>query len=326
GYVMSGAAVARLLGEKGVWYSITLLASSLMLTVIAQLLMAYFITYDVRYILQWWYDISGFMVNRNAFALMAMLLLCFLLAWHKKMNHRQAKYWFDRHNLLLAGLIVACMLTQSRVVLILLPLLLIWYYVMGYINIGKLLSSVMVTGAVMILWGLLVPALMKIITGVQAFPIIAYRFGAYAPDRGSYASEIIGDNESDVLRGENWTQAWELFISSPIFGSGLGGFLHHYQEKVIHNVPLWIAAEMGIIGLLLVAPLPMILLYYIFKQGIRLSEQKFILLNCLLVWGAFSMVQDMSFQRIIWYILGLMLAVRITSHSQNITKDKENDA
>ncbi len=322
GYVMSGAAVGRLLGDKGVWYSITLLASALMLTVFAQLLMAYFIDYDVRHILQWWYDISGFMVNRNAFALMAMLLLCFLLA-----RQKQAKNSFERQNLLLAGLIMACVLTQSRVVLILLPLLLIWYYVMGYITIGKLLLSVMVMGAVMILWGLLMPALMKIITGVQGFPIIAYRFGAYAPDRGdTYASEIIGNNESDVLRGENWTNAWELFISSPIFGSGLGGFLHHYQEKVIHNVPLWIATEMGIIGLLLILTLPMILLYYIFKQGVRLSEQKFILLNCLLVWGTFSMVQDMSFQRIIWYILGLMLAVRIISHSQNITKDKENDA
>ena len=42
----------------------------------------------------------------------------------------------------------------------------------------------MVTGGTMILWGLLLPALMKVITGVQAFPIIAYRFRAYAPDRG----------------------------------------------------------------------------------------------------------------------------------------------
>ncbi len=326
GYVMSGVAVGRLLGDKGVWYSITLLASALMLTVLAQLLMAYFIDYDVRYILQWWYDISGFMVNRNAFALMAMLLLCFLLAQNKKMNHRQMLRWFDRQNLLLAGLIVASVLTQSRVVFLLLPLLLIWYYVMGYITIGKLLPSVIVTGGAMILWGLLVPALMKIITGVQAFPIIAYRFGVYAPDRTTHASEIIGNNESDILRAENWANAWELFSNYPIFGSGLGGFLHHYQEKVIHNVPLWIATEMGIIGLLLILPLPIMLLRYIFKQGVRLSEQKFILLNCLLVWGAFSMLQDMSFQRIIWYILGLMLAVRITSHSQNITKDKENDA
>ena len=48
--------------------------------------------------------------------------------------------------------------------------------------------------------------------------------------------------------------------ASPIFGSGLGGFLHHYQEKVIHNVPLWILTEMGIIGLLLILPLAIILL------------------------------------------------------------------
>ena len=127
GYVMSGAAVGRLLGDKGVWYSITLLASALMLTVIAQLVLAYFIAYDVRHILQWWYDISGFMVNRNAFALMAMLLLCFLLA-----RQKQIHYWLEWQNLLLAGLIVACILTQSRVVLFLLPLMLIWYYVMGY--------------------------------------------------------------------------------------------------------------------------------------------------------------------------------------------------
>ncbi|MCH9853567.1 MAG: O-antigen ligase family protein, partial [Alphaproteobacteria bacterium] len=315
GYVMSGAAIGRLLGDKGVWYGITLLASALMLTVIAQLLLAYFIDYDVRHILQWWYDISGFMVNRNAFALMAMLLLCFLLA-----RQKQAKYWFDRNNLLIAGLIVACVLTQSRVVILLLPLLLIWYYIMGYINIGKLLPSVMVTGAVMILWGLLMPLLMKTITGVKAFPIIAYRFGTYAPDRGTYTSKIIGNNESDVLRGTNWMQAWELFTNYPIFGSGLGGFLHHYQAKVIHNVPLWIATEMGIVGLLLIAPLPMMLLYYIFKQGVRLSEQKFILLNCLLVWGTFSLVQDMSFQRIIWYILGMMLAIRLTAEPENSVK------
>ncbi len=119
---------------------------------------------------------------------------------------------------------------------------------------------------------------------------------------------------SDTARRVNLNDAWELFTSYPIFGSGLGGFLHHHQALVIHNVPLWIATEMGIIGLLLILPLPILLLRYIFKQGIRLSEQKFILFNCLLVWGAFSMFQDMSFQRIIWYILGLILAVKLADN------------
>ena len=308
-YIMSGAAIARLLGSEGIWRTINLLATTLMLTVMGQLLIAYFTDYEVRFILQWWYDISGFMVNRNAFALLAMLLLCFLLARQTKANH-----WLNQQNLLVAGLIMACVLTQSRVVFFVLPLLLILYYMMGYINIGKLAPAVMITGGVMVAWGLLMPALMKFITGVQAFPIIAYRYGTYAPDRGSYASDIIGDNESDVLRSENWTQAWELFQNYPIFGAGLGGFLHHYQAKVIHNVPLWIMAEMGVVGLLIILPLPIILLRYIFKQGIKLSDEKFVLLNCLIVWGAFSMVQDMSFQRIIWYILGLMLATTLVGN------------
>ncbi len=136
GYVMSGAAVARLLGDKGVWYSIRLLASALLLTVLAQLVLAYWIPIKSRWLFNWYYDVKGFMIDRNAFAFMAMLLLCFLLARQKKV-----KDWFEWQNLLVAGLIVACILTQSRVVILLLPLMLIWYYVMGTINIGKLLPA-----------------------------------------------------------------------------------------------------------------------------------------------------------------------------------------
>jgi O-antigen ligase len=51
-------------------------------------------------------------------------------------------------------------------------------------------------------------------------------------------------------------QGWALFVSHPIFGAGLGAYVGLAPSQYPHNIPLEVAGEMGLIGvLILLAPL-----------------------------------------------------------------------
>lgn len=49
--------------------------------------------------------------------------------------------------------------------------------------------------------------------------------------------------------------ALPMFAQSPIFGIGLGVFAERYVQNIIHNTPVWILTEFGLVGLVVFAGL-----------------------------------------------------------------------
>lgn len=110
------------------------------------------------------------------------------------------------------------------------------------------------------------------------------------------------------LRFLTWATGLNFFIESPLLGAGLGASIEKI-DIVIHNLYLWVAGEMGIIGIFLCLPISYAIMTHAFS-GLLKSPSIFqvSLLSFLLVFGAFSLTHDIIYQRILWFGIGYFMA------------------
>jgi len=105
-----------------------------------------------------------------------------------------------------------------------------------------------------------------------------------------------------------WETGLNLFLEAPFLGSGLGASIEKI-ELVIHNLYLWVAGEMGLVGILLCLPITFAIFKEAFSKQInKLSAHYYSFLIFLLAFGAFSLTQDIIYQRIFWFGLGYFMA------------------
>lgn len=108
---------------------------------------------------------------------------------------------------------------------------------------------------------------------------------------------------------------WELFITNPIFGAGLGAFRNlgipssSGVPLIIHSTPLWIMAEMGLVGLVVFAWPALYILFAEFRRKKRDSASQLVVL-CLVAFAVMAMPADMFYQRTFWFLIGAGLAMR----------------
>jgi O-antigen ligase len=103
---------------------------------------------------------------------------------------------------------------------------------------------------------------------------------------------------------------WALFTSHPVFGAGLGAFMESQIRisgpLVIHSTPLWLMAEMGLVGLVAFS-----------WFGWRLAQEALTSRTAagtalLLVTVGFCIMSgphDLLTQRSVWFIAGALLAI-----------------
>ncbi len=127
-----------------------------------------------------------------------------------------------------------------------------------------------------------------------------YIAGGYAP---SNAQRI------DSLKG-----GWDMFMANPLFGAGLGAFIERYMRAsgtalVIYSTPLWLLAELGIVGLFaFVAPLVRVLKYEM--RGAQPQDPaRELLILVLLAFAVVAAFHDMMYQRTFWLLMGAALAL-----------------
>ncbi len=119
---------------------------------------------------------------------------------------------------------------------------------------------------------------------------------------------------------------WRLFIAHPIFGAGLGTFIEGYTRAhgiplVIHSTPLWLAAELGLIGLAAIAiPAIRVLMREFHQREPREPAGNFLIL-ALLAFGTMGLAHDLLYQRAPWLLLGAALARR-TAQRQVPARDE----
>jgi hypothetical protein len=116
----------------------------------------------------------------------------------------------------------------------------------------------------------------------------------------------------EAERVESVRDGLAMFMGSPLLGGGLGGFLAQRAAQgkpalIIHNVPVWILAEMGIVGFTLVGGA-----FGLFVRGLwrRRSHPAarvgFLMLGLFIAGG---MAHDYFYQRSFWFGFGLVVAV-----------------
>jgi O-antigen ligase len=107
--------------------------------------------------------------------------------------------------------------------------------------------------------------------------------------------------------------AWRLFLSSPLIGSGLGYFVEHFPRAngsslIIHSSYLWVLAELGLVGLAVFGASALGLWRSVWRR-VATDDGCQLALLLLAALATMSLVQDMLFQRVTYFILGLALAL-----------------
>jgi len=140
----------------------------------------------------------------------------------------------------------------------------------------------------------------------------------------------LNDASSNAERFKTIYQALDLWYEYPIFGAGLGAFVHTLIESgsqfvVIHSTMIWLLAEFGIVGL----SVWLIIFGIIFTSAWRSSgnsrEWRAKALVLLLVaFTVFQLPHDIFYQRIFWFLIGfLMVSGKINWHRENVRTNRE---
>ena len=120
-------------------------------------------------------------------------------------------------------------------------------------------------------------------------------------------SEIVKINDG---RMGTWLAGLEMARDYPILGGGLGAILEDH-DLMVHNGLIWILAEMGIVGVLLVSPLAVVTIKRIFSGSNLTSDRsKQCILILFVIFSGFALVQDILYQRILWFLFGATMALR----------------
>src|SRR5262249_44737520 len=119
--------------------------------------------------------------------------------------------------------------------------------------------------------------------------------------------------ESDALRWQSTALGLEAWLRHPIFGGGLGTFLLEREiaglpSVVIHNVPVWFLAEMGMVGLTAYIAFVACLVVCGIAALRHPDRQAHGLLVGVAVFVLMGLVHDVFFQRTFWFACGLLLA------------------
>jgi hypothetical protein len=145
------------------------------------------------------------------------------------------------------------------------------------------------------------------------------------PDNFSVNSPL-SEFESNQERWATLLYGFEMWRQSPIFGEGLGVFTARSTQwfghsTVIHNTPLWILAEFGLVGAIVFGWFFLKLWGYSVNVGSSRDElARYALLLLLIVFFVFSQFHEMLFQRIIWLIGGALLGAPLISQNNTTIK------
>lgn len=216
---------------------------------------------------------AGLSQNPNAFAFMLLLASTVVMAMR-----------WPRSMILFGVLLLGIWYSGSRAALMTLPVVLaVALYV-------RSLSWRFLASAVSVAAGLLVV--------VTAIPPLALR--SARPLAG--LSVPVSDNE----RWLTLVGGWEMFLDHPLLGAGLGAYIKDH-DIVIHSVPLWLMAEMGLVGLAIMAA-PIFMIFLTEARRPDKDTAGLILILIITTFAAFGLVHDILYQRGFWLMLGAALA------------------
>lgn len=257
------------------------------------------------------YRLTGLMANRNSYAFFYLFVVTAVTVFSSSGRDKSVFGW-------LAALIwfllpVTAFLNLSRTLWLCLPLL---FTALAFLNPRKVLKVFL---PLLLIGSLLIPALFTHRMTKKSFQV--YRntewLVSYAQDPDDALNQKQIDNSGDGKRLAILKSALEMIKERPFLGSGLGAVLNDPENPliVLDNSPLWIATEMGLVGLagFLAVYICMIMAL---RRGLLQEKREsgeyalsLIALILLLTFGIFSLFHEILYSRFMWFVLGLALAV-----------------
>jgi hypothetical protein len=236
-------------------------------------------------------NIMGFAQNANAFAFQCLMLLGVTLSQQRP------------RPTLIALVLAAIIFTGSRAgigaacVVIATALILapnVWKPIAkGVVGLGVIIGLMLLLG--------MIPALVGHgAIGTESLPTVLGTIRSTAK---------LASSDSDHLRS---TEAGiRMFLAHPIFGAGLGVFIHDWPGKVplvIHSTLLWLLAEFGLVGTLIFL-IPVVRLFVSEAAQFRRNDTAGRLIILLIAaLSSMSLFHELMYQRTFWFLLGLALA------------------
>jgi hypothetical protein len=239
----------------------------------------------------------GFSANKNAYSFQLILAVCAILAARWKSP-----------TLLLGIVFVGIWFAGSRTSVIALPVVLAVAAYMRCLPLRATFSAFVLAIAVIAFIGAF-PELAGYLTATNATPIHINVLTVLSPG-------------SDTERMKSLIGGWVMFVTHPIFGAGLGAFMNQEIRAgiplVIHSTPLWLLAEMGVVGfLIMVAPI-----VRIFASEVRHPRQSdtagLLLVLIIAAFAVVSNAHEIMYQRAFWLLLGAALAYVPATLSRNV--------
>jgi uncharacterized membrane protein YbhN (UPF0104 family) len=241
-------------------------------------------------------QLEGYAQNANAFAFQLLMPLAVLLGWRPQPGTGRIPPWRLVGAVLLLAALVA---TRSRAGIL---------CTVGALALAAVLRAV--PPRVLL-------ARRTVVVGLAAAVVVVALGVAYAGALDRLMEASFGADwrplagASDALRWESNLLGWQAWLRHPVLGGGLGSFLLERERAglpalVIHSVPIWFMAEMGLAGLAA---------YLVFVAGLawtgvaalaRDAAHARSLLLVVAVFVVMSLVHDLFFQRPFWFVAGLL--------------------
>lgn len=252
-------------------------------------------------------NFEGFAGNRNAFAVQMSVCVAVLLAYSDVRAQAGKRLVFS---LLLGVLLLGLWFSQSRA---------------GLGTTAAMLGLVLVAGMGCrrtVLWGLAAATglfLLVVFASFLATSGLSTTIDSILRGQGLTLSGIASPAAEaqptyEVERWQSIFDGFAMWLDAPVFGSGLGAYMHQVLAEtqvplVIHNSLLWLLAELGLVGTSVFLFGFVALTYSVLRRGqLPASPRDRLLLLLLFIFGMFSLVHEVVYQRVFWIVLGLTIA------------------
>lgn len=135
--------------------------------------------------------------------------------------------------------------------------------------------------------------------------------------RPIYEAQFSPADRSIGHRIELTKRAFELWMTHPIVGIGLGVFYHQQVRSLgwewgstIHTTLLWLLVETGLVGAILFAAFTLLVLRALVRGDLApTGKLEFAVFLALIAIFAASIATEIMFQRYLWFLMGLGLAI-----------------
>jgi hypothetical protein len=220
--------------------------------------------------------ITGFSQNPNAFSFVLLMALAAALTLQDNLRWRSA---------IIAALVAGLCYADSRI---------------GLLAVPMMIGAALISGI----------TLRPLLNGLAAAGVTLLALGALSGADLPHLVRLGGS--SDQQQFLTLLQGWNMFLSHPLFGAGLGAYMNEQLQStgvplVIHSTAVWLLAETGLAGFAVFAFAGWRIFAAEFSRRHELASCAVVLF--LIGFGTMAQLHDMLYQRALWLLLGAALAV-----------------